>query len=499
MKGGHHGKLSPPPKSRTDYTLRPDDNSFYGNGYGPAAHAQQEASRQFGSEAGAIVNEALALTNQDRHAEALSGYAKALAVKNLTAYELSQIHQMMAMSHYEQKQYDPAIAALQNAIQAGGLLPNEAEDLRVQIAQLLIADGQYAKGAEAMEAYLNGGGERKPAYIDLLVQAWVQSNNYAKALPWAEIWFEQASPKERKHFDLMNFLYNQLGMQARQADIVKQMIARWPEDETLWHSWASMLAAGGREGDAFEVTKMLYLGGALTSEQDLKKIVQYYSFYDMPYQAARILEREMSGGRIARTNETLEQLSTLYRQAREYKKAIPVLEEAASRSSGAKLHAALGEAYYNEGQCDKSETVFCTAMSRGYDAGKSWMLIGTCRYEQVQKMEPLKCDMEKGEMARAEITLARKSAIEAFQNISVTSRQARNAQKWIKFIGAERDSFHHGCAEKDRIIKERCFYQIKQAYDAVIFTRDFKLDDPETCAQYKDEYDSKFRVTIGGE
>jgi len=219
---------------------------------------------------------------------------------DLNAYERSTIYQMQGASYYALDQYGPAISAFENAINAGGLLPNEADSLRVNIAQLMIGNGQYAQGAQMLENYLNRGGQSKPAYTEMLVQAWVQSENYSKALPWAEKWFRAASPKERKHFDLMNFLYNNLGMQGRQADIVKQMINRWPEDKTLWDAWASMLANGGREQEAFEVSKMLYLGGALTTEQDLMKVVQYYSFYDMPFQAAQIRSKFRSSKALCR-------------------------------------------------------------------------------------------------------------------------------------------------------------------------------------------------------
>jgi len=264
-----------------------------------APAAAQEEGRQFGAKAGAIVNEALQFINSNQHSAAIGKLNEAIAIPELNAYERSTVYQMMGASYYETNNYGQAISSFENAINAGGLLPNESSALRVNIAQLLIANGSYAQGAQMLENYLNRGGQQKPQYTEMLVQAWVQSDNYSKALPWAEKWFNSASPKERKHFDLLNFLYNNLRMPGKQADIVRQMINRWPEDKTLWDAWASMLANGGREQEAFEVTKMLYLGGALNSEADLMKVVQYYSFYDMPFQAAQILERELNAGRIS--------------------------------------------------------------------------------------------------------------------------------------------------------------------------------------------------------
>lgn len=465
-----------------------------------AAYAQDEKpveGRQFSAKAGEAVNEALTLINANQHSAAVAQLSNVLAFPDLNAYERSMIYQMQGSSYYSLDQYGPAISAFQNAINGGGLLPKEADSLRVNIAQLMIANGQYAQGAQALENYINSGGQQKPQYVEMLTQAWVQSENYSKALPWAQKWFNNASPKERKHFDLMNFLFNNLGMQGRQADIVKQMINRWPEDKTLWDAWASMLANGGREQEAFEVSKMLYLGGALTTDQDLMKVVQYYSFYDMPFQAAQILEKEMNAGRITRSSDKMVQLSSLFRQAREYKRAIPVLESAAASSGQAKLFADLGEALYNEGQCVKAETAFKSAINKGYDAGKSWMLIATCRYEETQKQERIDCKMTEAQKNAAPISKARQSAIQAFEQVPSSSREGRNAKKWISFIRAEREAIENRCIFEANVEQELCFAIIKGAYDNEVFVGKFEIDEKDQkCMQFKDDYDSKYRVKI---
>lgn len=459
------------------------------------AYAQEAEGRQFGAKAGAVVNEALQLINGSQHSAALNKLNEAISIPDINAYERSTIYQMQGSAYYELNQYSQAISAFESAINSGGLLPNEADSLRVNIAQLLIANGSYAQGAQMLEGWINRGGQAKPNHIDMLVQAWVQSENYSAALPWAEKWFRAASPKERKHFDLMNFLYNNLGQSGRQADIVKEMIARWPDDKSLWDAWGSLLANGGREEEAFEVNKMLYLGGALSSEQDLMKVVQYYSYYDMPFQAAQILEKEMNAGRITQSPEKMVQLSDLFRQAREYKRAIPVIERAAKQSGQAKLYADLGEALYNEGECGRAETAFKDAISKGFNAGKSWMLIATCRYEDAQKEDRPVCKTTTVEQRKNSAkALKSQKAIEAFQQVPSGSKEGRDAAKWISFIKAEGQAIEDRCEFEINLAKELCFIKIGQAYDAQVFTGKWEIDD-EKCLSYKDEYDSLYRVT----
>ncbi len=191
----------------------------------PTAFAQDAATegRQFGAKAGEVVNEALQFMNSNQYNPALSKLNEAIALSELNPYERSTIYQMQGSAYYELNNYGQAISSFENAINAGGLLPNEADNLRVNIAQLLIGNGQYAQGAQMLENWINRGGQAKPNHVDMLVQAWVQSENYSKALPWAEKWFRAASPKERKHFDLLNFLYNNLGMQPVDSMITYQL------------------------------------------------------------------------------------------------------------------------------------------------------------------------------------------------------------------------------------------------------------------------------------
>lgn len=462
------------------------------------AYAQDEG-RQFSAATGEIVNAALQFLNSDQYSAALGELSKAIALPDTNPYERSIIYQMQGQAFYELKQTGSAIQAFENAISAGGLLPNESTQLRLNIGQLLIGEGQYARGAQMIENWERAGNRLQPQHIELLVQAWVSSENYGRALPWAERWFNSVNPKERKHFDLLNFLYNNLRQPGKQADIVKQMINRWPEDKTLWDAWASLLANGGREQEAFEVNKMLYLGGALNTESDLLKVVQYYSFYDMPFQAAQILEKELNAGKIRQNAERLVQLSDLYRQAREYKRAIPILEKAAQQSGTGKLYADWGEALYNEGQCVQAETAFKEAINRGFDKGKSWMLIATCRYEDAQREPREVCKTSTVESRKAAVkNQKRELAKQAFQNVPSTSRERRNASKWVTFINAEYKAIEDRCEFEKNVEKELCFVIIKGAYDNEVFKGKFELDDPK-CQRFVKEYDSIFRVRVAAE
>ncbi len=466
----------------------------------PVVQAQATEGRQFGSAAGNLVNEALTSINNNQFNAAITTLNQALALPDLNPYERSIIYQMQGQSYYEMDQSGPAISAFENAVNAGGLLPDEAENIRLNIAQLMIGNGQYAQGAQMLENFINQGGiQAKPEYVDMLVGAWVEAQDFRRALPWAERWFNAANPKERKHFDLLNFLYNNLGMSGKQADIVLQMINRYPEDTSLWNTWASMLANGGRESDAFEVNKMLYLGGALNDTNGVMKVVQYYSYYDMPFQAAKILEREMNAGKVTQSTENLILLSNLLRQAREYDRAIPVLERAAQGANTGKIYADLGEALYNNNKCDEAENAFRKSIDLGYPRGKAWSQIANCRYEESQQQERIECEWTEQQIAQAPRTLFRDRAREAYKSVPARSAEGRDATTWIRFIDDEATAVERRCEFEKSVEREECYQDIELSYKNMVFTAgELVLSDPAKCSVFIPAYDREFRVKIEG-
>lgn len=477
------------------YALNVDDANAQRANRNKDKKEQPAEGRQFGAKSGGLVNEAMTVAAEDQYSAALALLVQALALPDLNAYEKATMYQMQGSYYYEIDQYGKAIQAFENAINSGGLLPKERSSLRVNIAQLLIGNGQPARGAQMMEDWNRAGGVLKPAYVEMLWQAWSQADNYRRALPWAERWFNEASPKERKHYDLLNYIYNNLNMPAKQADIAKQMIQLWPQEKQLWNAWKSLLANGGREEESFEVTKMLYLGGALDQQQEFETVVQYYGYYDMPYQAAKILERELNAGKIRETPDKLVQLSDLFRQAREYKLAIPALEKAAKTANKPKLYADLGEAYYKENQCGKAETSFKKAMQLGYDQGKSWMLIASCRYDDAATETRPKCPFTAADEKTLTWSTKRTAAAAAFDNVPSSSREVRNARKWMGFINGEKSNLKRRCIFEANIVWQNCRDDIRRAYKSEFLDGKFTLND-EKCETYISRFDKEFRKGV---
>ena len=172
----------------------------------------QEPAHEYSQYAGTAINQALLLANTDEYQKAIDVLQVELARNDLSSTEFATIYQMMGQYNYELDRSDESLTSFQNALRSGGLTPQEEGNLKLVVAQLMIGNGNYREGAERLEPLIVSGQASKPQYVEMLVSAWVQAEDYPRALPWAETWLEKAEPKTKRHYDLLTFLYNNLDL-----------------------------------------------------------------------------------------------------------------------------------------------------------------------------------------------------------------------------------------------------------------------------------------------
>ena len=133
-------------------------------------------------------------------------------------------------SYYARGKNEDAIEAFQNAIQAGGLTRQDATDLQANIAQLNIAEKNYALGAQQLEAYFNAGGVQKSKLVKMTVQAHLQAKNREAAVPWAEVMMRQGLIQSRKDHELAIYLFDSPEKRFNQMQIANGLYRQYPND-----------------------------------------------------------------------------------------------------------------------------------------------------------------------------------------------------------------------------------------------------------------------------
>lgn len=337
----------------------------------------------------------------------------ALRSQVLNCYEEGAALRLGAAIKIQTNDLDGAVADLLTAIDRGYIPQTELKTTYYNISQIYLSSDNKVQALEYMDKWMAQGGQPDRNQKWTLAVLYQQMDRFPESLRWAEGVFADDGPgADRSVYDFLIFLYDKTGNFAKKAELLETLLARDPSDRRLWDAIAGDYFRGGQERKAFEVQKAMYLGGILQTEDELMRVVNFYNSFDVPYAAAKVLEKEMNAGRISANYQRLELLANLYQVAREFQKAIPVIERAAEMAPDGKMYERLGRSFSELQEWASAEDALVKAINKGglQNAGLAWVLVGQSRYERED----------------------RSGAREAFR-----AANNRGGRGWIDFMAAE--------------------------------------------------------------
>jgi len=186
----------------------------------PQKDFQRDPNREFDKATGELVMDAQYLAGTGAYEKAMAKLIEARSVPGLIPYEDSTISSMMGSYAYEIDDLPAAIGHFQKAVASGGLINSEVKSTQLNIAQLHIANGDYALGAKKMVDWMEVNGEQA-RYIKYAMQAYVKAGEYSSALPLAEKWFAHDSSTESPPDDLLVWLKNEVNKEQKEIGSFK--------------------------------------------------------------------------------------------------------------------------------------------------------------------------------------------------------------------------------------------------------------------------------------
>lgn len=368
---------------------------------------------EFGSQAGQLYLEAEneLIANDDANAALVK--LNQLRAQELNCYEEGAALGLSAQIKIANNDYLGAAKDLETSLNKGYIQGENRTPILLSLSQIYFAEDQLETGLNWMQQWIAAGGQPNRDQMWTLAAVYNKLEDNVTALKWAEQVFEADGPgASRQVYDFLIYLYDANGDLAKKARLLEVLLERNPSDRLLWDAISGDYFKADDQRKAFEVQKAMYLGGILTKEEELMRVVNFYNSFDVPFEAARILEKEMNAGRIERNFKRLELLANLYQVAREHERAIPVIQQAAAINNSGEMYERLGRSYADLQNWEEAENALAKALEVGglKDRGLAWVQIGQSRYERDD----------------------RSGAREAFRNAN-----NRGGRGWLAFMASE--------------------------------------------------------------
>ena len=202
---------------------------------------------------------------------------------------------------------------------------------------------------------------------------------------------------------LARMIHYEKGDLRRTASVLEVLAGQWPKKDYF----VQLAAVYGELKDAqrqLAAMETAYLAGWLGTERELLNMAYLYLGGNMPWKAARVLEKGVEAGQIEASAKNLELTGIALRQARENRRAIARLERAAALAGDAEMWARLASLQLDE---DASEQAVAAArkalaMGGGRRPDNTQVVLGTALYNLGRYDEARAAFTEAGRDPRSE-------------------------------------------------------------------------------------------------
>jgi tetratricopeptide (TPR) repeat protein len=375
--------------------------------------------------------EAYELIEEDDHQGALRELNRLMERRggDMKDFDRASVLQIRGSAHVNLDNLDAALRDFSSALRLNVLPEDQQNRLRFNVAQLYFVTEQYEESLEFFADWLAQDGiEVSHGTYFMVAAANYHLERYADALDPIDRAIEKVSEPERRYYDLKNVLLSNLDRTAERTRLIEEMISIWPDDLAYWRQLAALYLEQDEQFKSFATMEAAYVNGLIESENDIILLAQYYSTFENPHRGAELIEREIENGRVERSVTHLQLLSQLWSQAREHRKAIPILREAAELSDDGSLFFRLGQALMADENNEEAEQAFASALDRGglsdQNQAEAWLMLGNARFNQAGPGD-------RDQRMRAD------EAFERAERYQLTRAQARD---WRGYISAINDT-----------------------------------------------------------
>ena len=351
--------------------------------------------------------------DKERYAEALGILQELLPRVAGNAQERALTQQSMAYAYLGQKRYREAVDAIEAALARRALPRDVTHALRYNLAQSYIQIEDYRKGLASLQAWL--AEEKNPTadahYLGAVCHHHLRQ--YEAALAHIKQAIAMVKHPREDWCMFMLSLYFESKRYTDAVPLLKDLIAKHPRRTEYWRYLTDVYLISKRDAEALATLKLAYAQDML-EERDLIRLAQLYLHRNIPYSASRLLDKEIQRGRIARTAQNLELLGNSWAMARDRKRAIGALQEAAARVRHGKIDLNIARMQMSlENWADAAKS-FATALDKGglKEIDEAQFLFGITCYHEGDK----------------------KCAASALQVASKSRRFSKEAQRWLERI-----------------------------------------------------------------
>ena len=339
----------------------------------------------------------------------------------LNGYELANVYNTYAYLRYAVEDYEGALNYYQKVIDQRPDIPVALEvGTLYTVAQLYFLQEKWKRGIDTLIQWMSLSETPSTNAYVLLANGYFQLKDYDRSLENIQIAIQREEaagklPKEQ-WYNLARFIHFDRSNYAEALDILEILIMYYPKKQ-YWVQASHLYGEEKDDARQLAILEASYEQNLLDRSQDIVLLSQLYLNAEVPFPAARVLEKGFADEVVETESKNYELAGVAWRQAQEVAKSLPMLEAAASKSEKGELYARLGNVYLD---VDKNKDAV-DALLKGLDKGG------------VKRPDQARLALGMAYFNLGDFSAARR----AFREARKDERAKSYADQWLKYISSE--------------------------------------------------------------
>lgn len=354
------------------------------------------------------------LMGEGNYEKALSDLNK-LANASLNDHEKALVQQTFGFIYIQQNRNREALASFEKALSYNALPGNVVQGMRYSLAGLYAAEGEFLKSIETMRLWFEYEAEPKAEAYMVIASAFAELDRYDDALPYVRKAIEVSPTPVESWYMLELAIHIDKDRYSAAAGVLRRMLQIWPGKSKYWELLSNIYLQLGDDAKALDAMMVAYRNGMITEESKIIALVQLNMLQEIPYAAGTILEDALSAGAVQENQKHLDLLLQAWMDAREFDKAIKVIDQLSLVSNDGKYAMRKALILNEMGRWDGVGEAADQALELGIDKpADAYMLKGMAYVELGEFQEAL-------------------GAFDKVRELGDTDAR-RNAADWISFV-----------------------------------------------------------------
>ncbi|UCG74141.1 MAG: tetratricopeptide repeat protein [Chromatiales bacterium] len=344
------------------------------------------------------------------------------ASPKLSPYEMAQLYNFYGFIYYAEENYQQSIKSYEKVLAQPEIPQGLHDQTLYTLAQLYFTTENWQKAIDLVNQWLANAQNPGPEPYILLGSGYYSLERWQDMIQPIETAMRIARERDTKvkeqWYLLLRAAYYEMENFQKVKDLLEILVVNWPKKE-YWTQLSAMYGELKSERKQLAAYESAYDQNLLVRSSELVQLAQLFLQSQVPYKAARVLEKGFEAGTIEKTADNYRLLANSLQLAAEDRKAIPALKTAAGMAKDGQLFVRLANSYLNISDYDAC----IESAQKGLDKGglrrqdNAYIVLGMCLYEK-----------DRYEQAK-----------KAFRSAARDKRSAKTANQWIQFIEREQE------------------------------------------------------------